>query len=104
VIKELKRDYALGQIPTRRLNANACYFEILRLAYTLVVGFQTLCLPQSWQHATLSTIRANFFMVPAVLVRPHGYPILRMPGFLPIRSDLEALIKKLDSLRGSQLW
>lgn len=37
LIKELKYDDALGQIPTRRFDANALYFEILRLAYNLVV-------------------------------------------------------------------
>jgi len=73
VIKELKHDYALGQIPTRRFDANALYFEILRLAYNLVIGFQTLCLPEAWHQATLSTIRANFFMLPAVLARPQAH-------------------------------
>lgn len=104
IVKELKHDYALGQIPTRRFDANALYFEILRLAYNLVVGFQTLCLPDAWHQATLSRIRANFFLLPAVLARPQGYPVLRIPRFLPVRPHLEAMIKKLNALRHSALW
>lgn len=104
IVKELKHDYALGQIPTRRFDANALYFEILRLAYNLVVGFQTLCLPEAWHQATLSTIRMNFFLLPALLARPQGYPVLRIPGFLPVRPHIEAMMKKLDALRPSTLW
>ena len=104
IVKELKHDYALGQIPTRRFDANALYFETLRLAYNLVVGFQTLCLPDAWHQATLSRIRANFFLLPAVLARPQGYPVLRIPGFLPVRPHIEAMMKKLDALRPSTLW
>ena len=104
VIKELKYDYALGQIPTRRFDANAFYFELLRLAYTLVVGFQTLCLPVSWHQATLGTIRTNFFTLPAVLARPQGRPTLRFPRFLPAVRDVEAVMTKLNVLQGQALW
>lgn len=104
LIKELKYDYALGQIPTRRFDANALYFEILRLAYTLVVGFQTLCLPEPWHQATLATIRTNFFMLPAVLARPQGRPALRFPRHLPARDDIERVIKNLAALQAHPFW
>jgi len=104
LIKELKHDYALGQIPTRRFDANALYFEILRLAYNLVVGFQTLCLPNTWQQATLATIRTNFFMLPALLARPQGRPTLRFPGHLPARPDIEAVIRNLTALHARPIW
>jgi hypothetical protein len=104
VIKELKHDYALGHIPTRRFDANAFYFELLRLAYTLVVGFQTLCLPATWQHATLGTIRTNFFLLPAVLARPQGRPALRFPQHLPAVRDIQAVMHNLTALEGQSLW
>jgi hypothetical protein len=104
IIKELKHDYALGHLPTRRFHANALHFEILRLAYNLVVGFQTLCLPPPWSAATLSTIRHQFFLLPAVLVRPQGRPALRFPRHLPQRPDIEWVIGRLQQLQRRPLW
>lgn len=103
-IKELKQDYALGHIPTRRFDANALYFEILRLAYNLVSGFQTTCLPDRWAHATLATLRTHFLLLPAILVRPQGRPALRFPRYLPARADLETVNAKLAALRHQALW
>jgi hypothetical protein len=103
-IKELKQDYALGEIPTRRFNANALYFEVLRLAHNLVVGFQTLCLPPRWADATLSTLRNHFFLLPAVLAKPQGRPALRFPKYLPAREDIDIVTKQLERLRRRPAW
>jgi len=100
LIKELKYNYGLGHIPTRRFDANALYFQILRLAYNLVVGFQTVCLPPHWQQATLATIRNEFFLLPAVLARPQGRPTLRFPRHLPARDDCEFVLRTLRALPG----
>lgn len=81
LIKDLTDDDALGQIPTRRFDANALDFEILRVASTLVVGFQTLGVPEPWRHqATWATSRTNVFMRPAVLARPQGRPACASRG------------------------
>jgi hypothetical protein len=103
-IKELKQDYALGEIPTRCFEANALYFEVLRLAYNLVVGFQTRCLPDRWQQATLSTVRNHFFLLPAVLAKPQGRPTLRFPRYLPAREDIDAVTQQLARLRRQPAW
>lgn len=104
LIKELKYDYGLGHIPTRRFNANALYLQLLRLAYNLVVGFQTLCLSERWHQATLATIRHEFFLLPAVLARPQGRPTLRFPRHLPSRDDCEQLMKNMRSLHRDPVW
>jgi len=52
-IRELRQDFALTRIPTRRFAANALYLEIVRLADNLVTAFQRLCLPDDWQSFTL---------------------------------------------------
>jgi hypothetical protein len=103
-IKELKYDYFLGHVPTRRFEPNALHFEILRLAYNLVVGFRSLCLPPSWADATLSTIRNDFFLLPALLVRPQGRPALRFPRHLPARTDIQTVIDRLAQLRAAPPW
>jgi hypothetical protein len=104
LIKELKYDYGLGQIPTHRFAANAFYFQILRLAYNLVVGFQTLCLPDAWQRATLATIRRRFLLIPAVLAKPQGYPVLRFPVSSPARQDVDTIMNALRTLNPTAVW
>lgn len=104
LIKELKYNYGLGHIPTRRFHANTLYFQLLRLAYNLVVGFQTLCLNERWHQATLVTIRHEFFLLPAVLARPQGRPTLRFPHHLPSREDCEQLMKNMRSLHRDPVW
>ncbi len=103
-IRELKYDYALGEIPTRRFNANALYFEVLRLAHNLVVGFQTLCLPPHWAESTLGTLRNHFFLLPAVLAKPQGRPALRFPQYLPAREDIDTVMHQLERLRRRPAW
>jgi hypothetical protein len=104
IIKELKGDYALGHLPTRRFAANILHFEILRLAYNLVVGFQTLCLPPDWANATLSSIRTGFLLLPAMLVRPQGRPSLRFPRHLAQRTVVQYVIDRLRQLQRRPLW
>lgn len=103
LIRELKYDYGLGHIPTRRFNANAFYFQVLRLAYNLVVGFQTLCLPERWQHATLGTIRNQFLLLPAVLAKPQGRPVLRFPASSPTRQDCDTIMRTLRSFNSGSV-
>lgn len=104
LIKELKYDYGLGHVPTRRFNANAFSFQILRLAYNLVLGFQMLCLPDRWHRATLATIRNRFFLLPAVLAKPQGRPVLRFSAACPARDDCEAVLEALHHLDGRFTW
>ena len=104
LIRELKGNYGLGHIPTRCFDANAFYFQILRLAYNLVVGCQTLCLPDPWRYATLSTIRQQLLLLPAVLAKPQGRPVLRFSAASPARADVPAILKRLRALRQTRIW
>ena len=104
VIKELKQNYGLGHIPTRRFNANSFYFEVLRLAFNLVVGFRTTCLPERWHRVTLGTIRSQLLHLPAVLAKPQGRPVLRFPSCSPARQDCLFILNSLKSIRRASLW
>jgi len=77
-IRELREDFALRKIPTRAFAANALYLEVVRLAYNLVTAFQRTCLPEQWQHLTLSTLRHRLFWLPGELTRPQNRPTLRL--------------------------
>ena len=77
-IRELREDFALRKIPTRAFAANALYLEVVRLAYNLVTAFQWICLPEEWQHLTLSSLRHKLFWLPGELTRPQNRPTLRL--------------------------
>jgi hypothetical protein len=82
LIRELKNAYALAKIPTRSFHANAAYLEITTWAYDLVVGFKALCLPPAYQHWNTSTLRREFWSLPAQWVHTGHQNILRLPpGF-----------------------
>ena len=80
VIRQLKRDYALGHIPGHHFFANETYFHLLLLAYNLVNWFKRLCLPQEFQSATLQTLRQQILLMPAQLVRTGNRSRLNLPA------------------------
>lgn len=82
LIRELKYAYALGKIPTHSFFANATYLEIVTWAYDLVMAFKRLCLPPAYQSWSLSTLRREFWSLPAHWVRTGNRNRLRLPpGF-----------------------
>jgi hypothetical protein len=101
-IRELREDFALTHIPTRRFTANALYLEIIRLAYNLVTAFQRLCLPDEWQTFTLQKLRHKLFLLlPGQLARPQNRPVLRLnsaPKIQPLARHIFARIKRLRPL------
>lgn len=78
-IRELLYDYPLGKIPTDSWTANVAFFQILLFAADMVHWFQRLCLPKEYLRATLDTIRTDFIVLPAKLVRTDKKNIVRLP-------------------------
>jgi hypothetical protein len=100
-IRELRQDFALTRIPTRRFAANALYLEIIRLAYNLVTTFQRVCLPDEWSPYTLQQLRYKLFLLPGQLVRPQNRPVLRLnstPKIQRLSRHVLAQIKRLRPL------
>ena len=98
-IGELLQDYSLGKIPTRSFAANALFLEIIRLAYNLVTAFQRLCLPESWQHLTLSQLRYKLFLLPGELTRPQNRPVLRLRQSSMLQALADDILHTIDHLR-----
>lgn len=98
-IRELKRSLPLGKVPTARFTANAAHFELILLAYDLMNWFRRLCLSGSWQHARLSTLRRELFMLPARLLRVQNRNVLRLPGSYPHRKRLLKAASAIAHLR-----
>ncbi len=80
VIRQLKGDYALGNIPGHHFFVNETYFHLLLLAYNLVNWFKRLCLPPEFQNATLQTLRQQILLMPAQLVRTGNRLRLNLPA------------------------
>jgi hypothetical protein len=79
IIKQLKADYALGNIPTRHFRANEAYFQILLVAYNLINWFKRFCLPPEYQTATLQSLRYQVLLMPVELMKTGNRIYLATP-------------------------
>jgi len=99
LIKQLKGDYALGSIPTRHFFANETYFHLLLLAYNLVNWVKRLCLPVSFQNATLQTLRHRILLMPAQLRRTDNRPRLVLPASGPREEAWKFALHQIKMLK-----
>jgi len=98
-IRELLYDYPLGKIPTDSWTANVAFFQLLLFAADLVHWFKRLCLPAAYRTATLDTIRTDFLVLPARLVREHKKKIVRLPHDYHYQREFLAAMAKIHKLR-----
>jgi hypothetical protein len=98
-IAELREDFALRKIPTASFAANALFLEIIRLAYNLVVAFQTTCLPEAWNDHTLHTLRYKLFWLPGELTRPQNRPVLRLLQSATVSKLTEHILNHVGKLK-----
>ncbi len=99
IIRELKESFALGRIPTNNFQANQAYFSLLLLAYNIVNWFKRFCLPPRFQNATLETIRTEFLVLPARLVKTDNRNILKLPAEYISKQTLEHIIQKIENIK-----
>jgi hypothetical protein len=97
-IKELKWDYYLSKIPTKSFSANQSYFHLLLFAYNIVNWFKRLCLPKQFHYATLQTIRREFLVLPARLVRSGHKNLLKLPAGYVYNWVFDYAIKRIQKL------
>jgi len=98
-IRELLYDYPLGKIPTDSWTANVAFFHLLLFAANLVHWFKRLCLPAEYRTATLDTIRTDFLVLPARLVRIHKQNVVKLPHDYHYRHEFQAAVKRIQRLR-----
>lgn len=68
LIKEHKTGFSLEKLPTRSFLANWAYLLIGQLAFNLVMWFKKLVLPNSYQNATIKTIRHRILSLAGKIV------------------------------------
>lgn len=98
IVRELKGNYPLGQIPTKHFFANEVYFHLLLFAYNLINWFKRLCLPAELQKMTLATLRSRFLLVPAQLARTDNRPTLKLPSNFLYQDAWNYTLKRMNTL------
>lgn len=98
-IREFLYDYPLGKIPTDSWTANVAFFQILLFAADIVHWFKRLCLPHEYLTTTLDTIRTDFLVLPARLVRQHKKNIVKLPHDYHYQKEFLAAMEKIQKLR-----
>lgn len=98
-IRELLYDYPMGKIPTDSWISNVAFFQILLFAADIVHWFKRLCLPEEYLNATLDTIRTDFIVVPARLVRKARQNIVKLPYDYHYQKEFLQAFQKIYKLR-----
>lgn len=99
IIKELKDDYTLAKIPTNNFLANQSYFCLLLFAYNIVNWFKRTCLPSKFQNVTLQTIRTEFLVLPARLIKSGSKNVLKIPARYISKQTLEQIMHKIEKIK-----
>jgi len=99
IVKELKGDYTLAKIPTNNFRASQAYFYLLLFAYHIVNWFKRTCLPQKFQNATLQTIRTEFLVLPARLIKLGSKNVLKVPAEYISQQTLEQIMHKIEKIK-----
>jgi hypothetical protein len=97
--RELLDDYHLGKIPTRDWTANVAFFQRLLFAADIVHWFKRICLPEEYHVAALDTIRTDFLVLPAKLVRTGRKNIVKLPHDYHYRNEFLAAFRSIQQLR-----
>lgn len=98
-IREFLYDYPLGKIPTDSWTANVAFFQMLLFAADIVHWFKRLCLPPQYLTTTLDTIRTDFLVLPARLVREHKKNIVKLPHDYHYQKEFLAALEKIQKVR-----
>ena len=97
-IREFVYDYPLGKIPTDTWTANVAFFQLVLFAADIVHWFKRLCLPPQYLMSTLDTIRTDFLVLPARLVRESKRNVVKLPHDYHYQQEFLDASRKLDRL------
>lgn len=98
-IRELQYDFSITKIPTHHWIANVAYFQLLLFASNLVHWFKRICLPPEYHTATVETIRSDFLVLPARLVREAHRNVVKLPRDYHYRREFLDAARAIDRLR-----
>ncbi len=99
IIRELKAAYALNKIPMQDFGGTEAFFQLVLLAYNLLMWFKRLCAPPSLQRATLQRLRRQLFLAAAHLTRPQHRPVLRLARAYPYPDLFRDTLRRIRRLK-----
>jgi hypothetical protein len=97
-IRELVYDYPLAKIPTQDWIPNVAFFQLLLFAFDIVHYFKRLCLPKSYHHKTLKTVRMELLVLPGQLVRSKKQHRLKLPRHYHFEDTFLKAMTKIQKL------
>ncbi|MBK8870730.1 MAG: IS1380 family transposase [Elusimicrobia bacterium] len=89
VNKELKGGIGLSKLPCRAMKANAAYFQVALLAYTVFAATKHLALPKSWGSLTIETVRSRLIRLAGVVAKRARYVWLKIGKGYPYMKCFE---------------
>lgn len=98
-IRELKENFALAKIPTNNFLADQFYFHLLLLAYNIINWFKRICLSSGFRNSTLETIRTEFLVMPAKLVKTGNRNTLKIPAEYISKQTVDHIIRKIEEMK-----
>jgi len=98
-IRELLYDYPLAKIPTDSWTSNVAFFQLVLFAADLVHWFKRLCLPKEYLTTTLDTIRTDFIVIPAKLVKKDKQNIVKLPHDYHYQKEFLQAFHKIGKLQ-----
>jgi hypothetical protein len=99
VNKELSAGVGLSKLPCVEMMANAAYFQIALLAYTVFAAMKHLALPESWKTLTIKTVRFRLIRLAGVVARRSRYLWLKLSQGYPFREIFEDVRWRLLGLQ-----
>lgn len=97
-IRELVYDYPLAKIPTQDWIPNVAFFQLLLFAFDIVHYFKRFCLPKSYRHKTLKTVRMELLVLPGQLVRSKKQHRLKLPRHYHFEDTFLKAMTKIQKL------
>jgi hypothetical protein len=97
--REFLYDYPLAKIPTNTWTSNVAFFQLLLFSANIVHWFKRLCLTKEYSTATLDTIRTDFLVLPARLVRQHRKNIVKLPHDYHYQKEFKEAAQKISKLK-----
>ena len=98
-IKELKLDFFMSKIPTRKFLANQMHLKLLLLDFDLFRWFQMLCLPEQFQSKTLKWIRRNILVAPGKFTTPGHRNVLKFQRNHPNEKLLKQIYRNAQKVK-----
>jgi DDE family transposase len=97
-IKEHKSGFGLEKLPTRKFHANWAYILIGQIAYNLIAWMKKLVLPESYQQATIKTIRHQLLNLAGKIVKSGRRRYLVISDEYRYKKVWKYAIEKLSAL------